>query len=77
VAALLAARLGGKGGETAFDESTGLLGRGIGLDSIEVMELVAAAEEMFGITVRDDELLPGEFETVGTFVSFIEARIAA
>lgn len=59
----------------AIDELTGLLGQGIGLDSIEVLQLIAAAEEAFGITVSDDELLPEHFETIGTFVNFIEARL--
>ena len=58
-----------------IDESTGLLGQGIGLDSIEVLQLIAAAEESFDITVSDDELLPEHFETIGTFVRFIEARL--
>jgi acyl carrier protein len=59
----------------SIDENTGLLGHGIGLDSIEVLQLVAGAEEAFGITVSDDELLPEHFETIGTFVTFIETRI--
>ena len=53
----------------SLDETTGLLGQGIGLDSIEVLQLVAGAEASFDITVSDDELLPEHFETVGTFVT--------
>lgn len=30
-----------------LDESTGLLGQGIGLDSVEVLQLVGAVEEDF------------------------------
>jgi len=59
----------------ALKESDGLLGRGIGIDSVEALELVAAMETEFGITVRDDELLPEHFETVGTFVTFVEQRL--
>jgi acyl carrier protein len=36
---------------------------------------VAAAEREFGLTVPDDELRPEYFETVGTFVTFIEQRL--
>lgn len=59
----------------ALDERMGLLGEGIGLDSVEALQLVAAAEEEFGLTVRDDELLPEHFRTVGDFVTFIERRL--
>ncbi len=36
-----------------IDTNTGLLGHGIGLDSIEVLGLVAALEEEFDLTIDD------------------------
>lgn len=60
---------------SAIDEQTGLLGNGIGLDSVDALQLVAAAEQEFGITVPDDQLLPEHFETVGAFVTFVEQRL--
>jgi acyl carrier protein len=58
-------------------EETGLLGAGIGLDSFEVLQLVAALEERFGLTIDDDDLLPEHFRTVGTLVHFLETRLTA
>jgi acyl carrier protein len=56
---------------------TGLLGTGIGLDSFEVLQLVAALEERFGLTIEDDDLRPEHFRTVGTLVRFLEDRLGA
>jgi acyl carrier protein len=75
VTRLLETRLGLRAYGGAIDEHTGLLGQGIGLDSIEALQLVAAAEEEFGLTVSDDELLPEHFQTVGTFIRFVEERL--
>ena len=57
------------------DETTGLLGRGIGLDSMEVLQLVVAAEERFDVTVDESQLRPEYFRTVGAFADFLEGRI--
>ncbi len=75
VTRLLETRLGLGAGDDGIHEGTGLLGQGIGLDSVEALQLVAAAEEEFGLTVADDELLPEHFQTVGTFIRFIEVRL--
>ena len=63
------------GDEAAFGESTGLLGQGIGLDSVEALQLVSRMEEVFGLTIADDDLDAAHFQSVGTFTSFIEARL--
>ena len=55
-----------------LEENTGLLGKGIGLDSIEIVQLVAALEEEFGLTIDDDDLLPDYFETLGSLITFLE-----
>lgn len=75
VARLIDGLLPPAAGDRAIEEDTGLLGQGIGLDSVETLQLVAAAEEEFGITVRDDELMPEHFRTLGTFATFIEQRL--
>jgi acyl carrier protein len=56
-------------------ETTGLLGRGIGLDSMEVLQLVVAAEDQFDITIDESRLKPEYFRTVGAFATFLEGRI--
>ncbi len=56
-------------------EETGLLGAGIGLDSFEVLQVVAALEERFGLTIDDADLHPDHFRTVGTLLRFLETRL--
>lgn len=60
-----------------FDESTGLLGQGIGLDSVEVLQLVSAIEEAYGLTIDDDELAREHFATLGAVATFIQERLPA
>jgi len=57
------------------DDATGLLGSGIGLDSIEVLALVCALEEAFEITIADECLKRAYFETVGSVVTFVQERL--
>lgn len=61
--------------ESGITANTGLLGRGIGLDSIEVLSLVSAIEEAFDLTIADEELKPEHFATVGTLVEFVGRRL--
>jgi acyl carrier protein len=58
-----------------FDEATGLLGQGIGLDSVEALQLVARMEEAFDMTIADEDLDAAHFRTIGTFTSFIAGRL--
>jgi acyl carrier protein len=75
VCVLLAARLGlGTNGD-ALDEATGLLGQGIGLDSVEVLQLVSAIEEAWSLTIDDEDLKREHFTTLGTVVTFIQERL--
>ena len=76
VGALLAARLGLDTNGTALDETTGLLGQGIGLDSVEVLQLVSAIEEAWSLTIDDEDLKREHFATLGTVVTFIQERLA-
>lgn len=73
--AILRERLALAGGDLALDEDTGLLGAGIGLDSFEVLQLVAALEERFDLTIDDDDLQPDHFRTVGSLLRFLRARV--
>jgi acyl carrier protein len=53
------------------DSTTPLLGRGIGLDSIEAMALVVSLEEEFGIAIPDNELTVDLFKSVSTLANYI------
>ena len=55
---------------------TPLLGRGIGLDSIETMALVLAIEEEFEISVADSDLTVHLFENIETLAKYILHKVA-
>ena len=59
-----------------MDRSTGLLGEGIGLDSVEILKLVCAIEEEFDLTIDENELTASRFKTVGSLAGFIHERSA-
>lgn len=56
----------------SLDLSTPLLGDGLGLDSIDVLELVVALEREFGIVVPSEEVASESFGSVGSVVSLVE-----
>ena len=51
--------------------TTPLLGRGIGLDSMETLGLVTAIEKEFDIQVADDDLTEGLFKNIATLAEFV------
>ncbi len=56
---------------------TALFGSLPELDSFGVVQLVAAIEERFDLTIDDDEFGADLFETVGTLTDFVDAKRAA
>ena len=56
--------------------TTPLLGRGIGLDSMETLTLVAAIEEEFDIHVDDDELTVDLFKNIATLADYVLRKAA-
>jgi acyl carrier protein len=56
-------------------DATALLGHGIGLDSIEILVLVAAIEESFGITISDEDLDKAHFQSIGSLAMFIQEHL--
>lgn len=59
----------------AIDEGTILIGKEMGVDSIEMLRLVCAMEEEFQIIVDESEETFSHFRSVGSLVTFIERRI--
>ena len=59
----------------SVDEHTGLLGEGVGLDSIDALRLMGAIESAFGLTLEDDELTVQHLRTAGALVAFVEAKL--
>lgn len=59
-----------------FTASTPLFGSLPELDSMAVVELVAALETEFGIEIADDEITGEVFETMGSLAAFVDAKLA-
>ncbi len=75
VRTLLQERLDLAADGVALEEDTGLLGQGIGLDSVEVLQLVSGIEEAWDLTIADEDLRREHFATLGTVVTFIQERL--
>lgn len=58
----------------SFDESTPLLGSLAELDSMAVVTVVTSIEELYGVTVEDDEISADTFETLGTLAAFVASK---
>ena len=53
-----------------------LLGEGI-IDSMGVMEIVLFAEETFGVTIEDDDIIPANFRFVPSLARLVSQKQAA
>ena len=51
-----------------------LFGEGLGLDSVDALELVVALEKEWGIRVEDQEATRDAFATVATLAAFVDAN---
>jgi acyl carrier protein len=57
-----------------IEDEAPLFGEGLGLDSVDALELVVALEKEFGIKIKSQELGREVFSSVSTLSQFIEAR---
>lgn len=55
-----------------FDENTPLFGEGLGLDSIDALELVVLLDKNYGIKIQDPKAARKVFENVRTMVEYIQ-----
>lgn len=58
---------------SAVGQDESLLDSGL-LDSASIFELVAFVETQFQIDIGDEEIVPGNFETVRQLAAFIEGK---
>ncbi len=65
-----------EGRSAGFSRATPLLGAVPELDSMAVVSLITAMEETFGIVIDDDDVDGVTFETVGSLVDFVTAKMA-
>ncbi len=53
-----------------------LFGEGLGLDSVDALELVVAMEKEFGIQTENEEIGRDAFASAGALAAFVESRMA-
>ena len=61
-------------GPEEIGDSTPLFGEGLGLDSIDVLELVLELERTFGVSISDEETGARVLRSVDTIAAFIAAE---
>ena len=54
-----------------------LFGEGLGLDSVDALELVVALEKEFGVRIQNHEVGREAFASVSALATFIVGRLAA
>lgn len=69
-------RLAGIAPESLDDEMP-LVGSGLELDSIDILELVTGIEKKYGLRFEDPEAVQKVFRSVSTIAAHIQARRAA
>ena len=57
-----------------IEDEAPLFGEGLGLDSVDALELVVALEKEFGIKIKSQELGREVFSSVSSISQFIEGR---
>lgn len=60
-----------------IDDDAPLFGAGLGLDSIDALELVVMLEKNYRIVIKDIEEGRPAFQSVRTLAAFIEAKQAS
>jgi acyl carrier protein len=58
-----------------IDEEAPLFGDGLGLDSVDALELVVAVEKEFGIKIKSNEIGRDVFTSVASLSRFIAGRL--
>ena len=57
-----------------IDNDAPLFGEGLGLDSIDALELIVMMEKVYGLRVKDPSAGKEIFKSVNTMAAFIEAN---
>jgi acyl carrier protein len=55
-----------------IDNQAPLFGEGLGLDSLDAVELVMLLEKHFGVRITDSEIARQAFGSINTLLAFIE-----
>ncbi len=57
-----------------IDDAAPLFGGGLGLDSIDALELVIGIEKTFGVRIQDEEVGAKAFASVNALVEFMRSK---
>ena len=57
-----------------IEDDTPLFGEGLGLDSLDAVELVVLLEKHFGISVKNIDEGREAFQSINTLAAFVEER---
>ena len=49
----------------------------LGLDSVDILELVVAIEKQFGVRIRSQQVSPEDFESIRSLYRLVESKINA
>ncbi len=52
-----------------------LIGKGLGLDSVSILQLVGAVEEAFGITVDDTDINRDLFQSINSVAAYVRKKL--
>lgn len=62
--------------DDALDDADSFLERGI-VDSTGIMEVILFVEEEFEVTVRDEEMVPDNLDSVANLVGYVQRKVSA
>lgn len=66
-------KLEGVSAEKIVDDAP-LFGGGLGLDSLDALQLAVSVEELFGVAIADEESGKEAFQSIDALVAFIQAH---
>jgi len=66
--------IGVKVAPSAIPDDMPLLDKGLGLDSVAILRLVAALEDEFNVEIEDKVIRPELFRSVGTLSQYMATR---
>ena len=60
-----------------YDDDAPLFGEGLGLDSLDAVELVIVIQKHFGVEIKDMEEGKTAFSSINSLTAYIDKRLAA